>query len=102
MKDLLVLESLGMSSIAPQSESSKPPMTLLNLIPNLLEKGIKIYILFDNDKAGKSAAENWKKIFKDIVIVELEDTKDISDYMEKHGPELTLTFLNNKINDKDI
>jgi 5S rRNA maturation endonuclease (ribonuclease M5) len=84
LKDLLSFKSLGFSnfeSLAPDSENSIIP---LHIISNLKTKYKRIFVLFDNDTAGKIASEKYNTYY-DTITLELKLSKDLSDSVRDHG-----------------
>ena len=84
LKDLMCFTKLGYKnaeSIAPDSENSMIPETT---IKKLKKKYENICVLFDNDEAGKEAAEKYKERYGfNYVILNL--SKDLSDSVKDHG-----------------
>ena len=83
LKDIMTLRHFSYNAeyIAPDSENTiiKP-----YIIENLQKKYKKIITLFDNDKAGKEAIINYKKLYN-IFGTYLNISKDISDAVRDHG-----------------
>jgi hypothetical protein len=89
-KDVLVLQSLGYHSIAPQSES----MTIDSaLIDNLKTRFKYIYLLYDNDATGKKYSKKLCEQYRLMPIFVPEPVKDISDYRKTYGIVKTLGLL---------
>jgi hypothetical protein len=101
MKDVMVLTSWGIHSIAPQAESAIIPDDIIDLI---YEKFSKVYSLFDFDYTGVCAANRLRK--RKIIPLFLTDgrfgthnygSKDISDYVRDNsyddGKILILTLI---------
>lgn len=83
LKDVIVLDSLGFNSVAPQSEN-----TLIDV--KLIEKFKKYYnhvvIYYNNDKPGIEAAEEHSKYYNlPYIYHPEEDPKDPSDYVKEKG-----------------
>lgn len=89
-KDVLVLESLGYYSFAPQSESMNIPD---RYITNIKSRFNTIYLLYDNDSTGLKFSEKIcsKHDFSPIFVPKPE--KDISDFIAKYGKDCTLQLL---------
>ena len=91
----MVLDELGYTAVALQSENDKLNYKIFN---NLSERFKKIVILFDNDEPGKESAAklaseyNIEYCFIDSSIYELYNVKDISDYIHIFGDLLILNF----------
>lgn len=91
LKDVMCLYSFGYTAVAPHSESMKFDENFIDLLYKRFEN---IYLLYDNDEAGKKAMSKIKNEYKLIKIIELTDSKDISDYYEKFGYDKTKNYLN--------
>jgi DNA primase len=100
LKDIMVLDELGYTAVALQSENDKLNYKIFN---NLSERFKKIVILFDNDEPGKESAAklaseyNIEYCFIDSSIYELYNVKDISDYIHIFGKEQTIKLLKSLI-----
>lgn len=109
MKDVLVLYSLGIPAIAPNSETQFISESVLNDLKNRFEH---IVVLFDNDKTGISFMNKIKKEHPELVytwIPRKYEAKDISDYYKLNGKNKTLnlikeflTYLKNERNSRTI
>lgn len=89
-KDVLVLESLGYHSFAPQSES----MTMAeSLIGNIKSRFNTIYLLYDNDTTGIKYSDKICKLHNFNPIFVPKPEKDISDYTAKYGKDATIELL---------
>jgi len=92
MKDVLVLTSLGYNAIAPPGESNI--RSVLEKARELNARFHRIYILFDNDGPGISAANrlhrhtNWPRIF-----LPKEVAKDPADVIKKYGNRFVLSRI---------
>ena len=86
LKDVMCLDSLGYSAIAPQSENTK---TQHQLIKDISENFDNVVILFDNDNAGKLGAEELNNYIGNskCIFIPDETCKDISDYIHKYSIE---------------
>lgn len=94
-KDVLVLNSLGYASTAPQSESANIDE---HIITDLKSRFNNIYLLYDNDAPGKKYSEkicNQHNLIPIFVPEPCNLHKDISDYRKLHGENSTLKFLKN-------
>lgn len=84
LKDLMAFKKLGFvnaEAIAPDSENSKLPMSVIDTIK---EKYEAVCTLFDNDEAGLRAMISYKELF-DIPGAHLKLEKDLADCIEAHG-----------------
>jgi DNA primase len=99
LKDVMSLYSIGITAIAPASET----VILDEEIINKLKKRISdnIIMFFDNDLAGRNFSNKYceKYNLKEIYIEEKFNVKDPSDFIKLYGPEKLKTLLNKKIND---
>ena len=98
MKDVMCLEELGYSSIAPQSESTR---TQYPIIKETCKDFNKVFILFDNDEAGIKGAlslKNYLNINAKCIFIEI--SKDISDLIKECGKESAEQFLKKECNEK--
>jgi len=95
-KDVLVLESLGYNSVAPQSESHIFDEIKINTYKKRFEK---IYLLYDNDETGKKYSKlNCDKHDLIPIFVPIESNcKDISDYIKLKKEKETILLLKNLI-----
>lgn len=94
LKDVLVLHKLGISAIAPQSETVliKP-----DVINSLRSRFNKIILNFDYDLAGVISTKRYVKEYNlpYLFFTRKYGTKDISDYCAKHGLDKTIELINN-------
>ena len=92
LKDVMCLYSCGITAIAPISENC-----FLNesQYERLRKKFKKIIIFFDNDLAGISNMNKFRKEFPDIysVWIPRKYDKDISDFYKHRGREKTLALI---------
>lgn len=93
LKDVMVLDQMGYNAISFASESVIPSKTLIKMLKTKFKN---VYILYDNDKQGRTASE---KISEEngIKSIFLEIAKDISDCSEKHGFVAALFHLKKQI-----
>ncbi len=92
LKDVMLLDSLGLSAIAPQSE------TILldkDIIDNLYKRFDNIVTFFDNDETGINLAKRYLDIYgiRSCFIPENCCSKDISDYYKHFGADKTRELL---------
>ena len=93
MKDVLVLYSLGIPAIAPNSETQFISESVLNDLKNRFEH---IVVLFDNDRTGISFMNKIKKEHPELIytwIPRKYEAKDISDYYKINGYKKTLNLI---------
>tara|TARA_R100001086_G_scaffold198857_1_gene115148 strand:- start:3227 stop:4192 length:966 start_codon:yes stop_codon:yes gene_type:complete len=77
LKDVMCLYILGWEAISPKSENTPISDFILN---KLKSKYKYIYLLFDNDNAGKLGANRY-----DFPEIYMKSAKDISDVIEQEG-----------------
>jgi hypothetical protein len=93
MKDLMVLNSLGISAIAPNSETQIPGEAILD---DLKKRFKNIVVLFDNDLTGISFMNKFKKQHPEFIYTWIPrklNAKDISDYYKCNGKEKTINLI---------
>lgn len=97
LKDVMVLSELGYDAIAPQSENAELSEKLIDFLYASFKE---IYLLYDSDEAGykfgNKLAEQFG--FKPLYIPESYETKDISDFIKKYGPEKARELILNLLN----
>lgn len=90
LKDVMVLYSLGFTSVAPPQESALIDPNTIELLKSKFEH---VFILYDNDKVGtywsKINAEKYKLNYIELDCLQ----KDISDFRIENEHELTKQFL---------
>lgn len=91
MKDVMLLYELGVTAIAPNTETT---FLSNNQLKNLKNKFKHIVLFYDNDLAGVSSMNRIRKD-NNIKCVWLPrgKAKDISDFYKKHGKEETLKII---------
>lgn len=82
LKDVMLLRELGYNAIALQSENVYLEHEDFT---KLAKRFKKIYLFFDNDKAGIEAAKKLSSIYKIPMITIKDKPKDISDYCKLYG-----------------
>lgn len=97
MKDVMCLYSLGISAIAPNSETQFiPEIVLIDL-----KKRFKyIIVLFDNDQTGISFMNKQKKQYPELIYTWIPrdyGAKDISDFYKIYGKKKTQELIKNYI-----
>jgi len=100
LKDIMVLRRFNVFSIAPHSEVSLLPESVLNEAKNRFKR---ILVFFDNDAAGRKGANDLKEKYGLDTIeipshyLDIYGIKDISDYIEGFGIEKTQELINEMI-----
>jgi hypothetical protein len=97
MKDTMCLYSIGITAIAPNSETQFISDTVLT---DLKSRFDHIVVLFDLDHTGIQFSKKIKYKYPDITVTLLprEDRcKDISDYYEMYGKNKTIQMIKRKI-----
>lgn len=92
LKDLMSLEALKFSNVeavAPDSENSFLPDSIIALYK---VKYKAIFVIFDNDEAGKKAMKKWEERFN-IPGVLLNLSKDLSDSIKDQGEDIVRSAL---------
>jgi len=92
LKDLLALNMLnigGVEAIAPDSENTMIPDSFMQ---NVLKKYKKVFVLFDNDDAGKQSAERYSSKYN-LPVINFTLSKDVADALKEHGIEKTRSEL---------
>lgn len=96
MKDVMCLYSLGITAIAPNSETLFLSEAQYNVLKSKFKK---IVVFYDNDLAGIKNMVKIKKQFNCscIFIPKHYKTKDISDFYKKYGRDKTIELINQGI-----
>jgi hypothetical protein len=95
MKDVMCLYSMGITAIAPNSETQFISDTVLK---DLEERFENIIVLFDNDYTGITFMSKLKRLHPELIytwIPRSYGSKDISDYYKDHGRKETLNLIKN-------
>lgn len=93
MKDVMCLYELGVTAIAPNSETLFINEKQLEVLKNRFQK---IVVLYDQDRAGKYNMAKIRRKYPELsylVIPESYKAKDISDFFKKYGKEKTLDII---------
>lgn len=88
MKDIMCLRSFGYDATAPKAENSIPDELFLKYCINRYKR---VVTLFDND--GKTSEHLYP--FEHLQIPLTLGAKDPTDYCALHGPNKTLSLINN-------
>lgn len=97
MKDVLCLYSMGISAIAPNSETQFVSKSVLN---NLKQRFEHIVVFYDNDETGISFMNRIKKTYPELIYTWIPrhlKSKDISDFYKDNGRKTTLNLIKNFI-----
>ena len=98
MKDTMLLDSLGIASLSPNSETQFiSDKTLFEL----KERFKNIVLLYDSDRTGVKFMNKIKKQYPDLVICMIPrkyEAKDISDFYQKYGKNKTIEGIKEYIN----
>lgn len=93
MKDVMCLYSMGITAIAPNSETQFISNTVLEDLKKRFEN---IVVLFDNDVTGISFMRKIKKEHPDLIYTWIPfkyNAKDISDFYKEYGRKKTLNLI---------
>ena len=97
LKDCACLYSMGISAVAPQSETQFISPTILE---DLKQRFTHIVLLFDNDLTGVHYTNVLRKKYDYLIpciIPRRYGAKDISDFHKKYGREHTIAFIKESI-----
>jgi hypothetical protein len=97
LKDVMVINSLGVPAVAFQSEAMLPPEQFMTILKKRYDR---VDVLYDNDihnpdNPGQMMAHKIcdKYQLKNIVIPAELQCKDISDVIEAHGPVKAMSII---------
>ena len=96
LKDVMLLDELGYTAIAPNGEGHSIPKKALDI---LRQKFKHVVILYDRDYPGMKAAQKlWRqnKDFK-FMFTPRRTEKDISDYYKNYGKDAVIRHLSEKL-----
>ena len=97
MKDVLCLYSLGISAIAPNSETQFVSEKVLEELKQRFEY---IALLYDNDLTGVKFTNKLRKQYPELIVTIIPRStgaKDISDHYRLHGRSKTLELIKSAI-----
>lgn len=97
MKDVMCLYSLGISAIAPNSETQ---FVSDKVLEELKQRFKYIVLLYDNDLTGVRFTNKIRKQHPELIVSMIPrstGTKDISDYYYMYGRKNTQEFITNYI-----
>ena len=98
MKDVMCLYSLGISAIAPNSETQ---FVTDKVLEELKQKFKYIALLYDNDLTGVRFTNKIRKQHPELIVTLIPrktGAKDISDHYHMYGKEKTQELIKNSIN----
>lgn len=98
MKDCMLLSSLGIPSIAPNSETQFLEEKPLNEIRNRFDH---LVLLYDADLTGVRFMNKLRKQHSDLIVCMIPrryEAKDISDFYQKYGRNKTIELIKESIN----
>ena len=100
LKDVMCLSEMGFNAIAAASETTFIPEDILD---NLKQKWLKIYILYDRDITGMKMARKYSKKYGiDAIFVNKKfRAKDISDAVRDNGFFAVKNWLTETVNRYD-
>lgn len=96
-KDVIFCRVLGYYAIAPKSETTRLPD---NKIHELRNRFPRIFVMFDNDEAGKKMAAEYVKLYPFIIPKFLTKAKDKTDLCKLIGFEETKKEVDRLINER--
>lgn len=106
MKDTMLLSSLGIPAVAPNSETQFVSEKLLD---EFRERFKNIVLLYDSDLTGVRFMNKIRKQYRDLIVCMIPrkyEAKDISDFYQKYGRSQTISLIKESINyikrEKDI
>jgi hypothetical protein len=68
--------------IAPDSENT---MIKKDQLESIMSRYSRVYIIFDNDEAGRASTEKYLQRYPNIKPIYLDIEKDVADAVKKHG-----------------
>lgn len=101
-KDMFCLWEMGLNAIAPQSESSKIPDSIID---DLKVRFDNVYIIYDNDNTGIAMSNKFAQDLNitNIILPEQNGCKDIAEFCQVIGINNTKNIiLNEKFNTRSI
>lgn len=89
LKEVMVLDEIGINAIAPNSENTAISDKLLKP----LKEKYKCFILYDNDEAGRQASKVHSELY-DIPYIDLVyHSKDLSDFTKANSKESLINLI---------
>ena len=98
MKDTMLLSSLGIPAIAPNSETQ---FVSEKVLEELKERFKNIVLLYDSDLTGVRFMNKIRKQYHDLIVCMIPrkyEAKDISDFYQKYGRNKTVEVIKEYIN----
>ena len=98
MKDTMLLSSLGIPAVAPNSETQFVSEKLLD---EFRERFRNIVLLYDSDLTGVRFMNKIRKQHRDLIVCMIPrkyGAKDISDFYQKYGKDKTIEGIKQYIN----
>lgn len=98
MKDCMLLSSLGIPSVAPNSETQFLEEKPLNELRNRFDH---LVLLYDSDLTGVRFMNKLRKQHSDLIVCMIPrkyEAKDISDFYQKYGRSKTIELIKESIN----
>jgi hypothetical protein len=98
MKDSMLLSSLGIPAVAPNSETQFVSEKLLEEFKSRFKN---IVLLYDSDLTGVRFMNKIRKQYHDLIICMIPrkyEAKDISDFYQKYGKSKTVEVIKEYIN----
>ena len=98
MKDSMLLSSLGIPAVAPNSETQ---FVSEKLLEELKERFKNIVLLYDSDLTGVRFMNKIRKQYHDLIVCMIPrkyEAKDISDFYQKYGRSKTIEVIKEYIN----
>jgi hypothetical protein len=98
MKDTMLLSSLGIPAVAPNSETQFVSEKLLD---EFRERFKNIVLLYDSDLTGVRFMNKIRKQYRDLIVCMIPrkyEAKDISDFYQKYGKSKTIEAIKEYIN----
>ena len=97
MKDVMCLYSLGISAIAPNSETQ---FVSDKVLEELKQRFTHVVLLYDNDLTGVRFTNKIRKLHPELIVSLIPRStgaKDISDYYHAYGRDSTINLIKNAI-----
>ena len=98
MKDTMLLSSLGIPAVAPNSETQFVSEKLLD---EFRERFKNIVLLYDSDLTGVRFMNKIRKQYRDLIVCMIPrkyEAKDFCDFFQKYGRSKTISLIKESIN----